>query len=74
MIIYKFVNGYAFGFIDLILGATHNAGGLNIIQILLLFILLFIPASVCEIAYILGYKDISVMEKIVFKNNKKDVM
>lgn len=70
-IIYKFANCYAFGFIDMICGSDYTAGMLSWWKFVLLFALLFIPAIICELGYWLGYKDISISEKIVYKNKKK---
>ncbi len=71
VVIYKFANCFAFGFVDLICGNNFTAGELAFWQFILLFVLLLIPAIICEVGYILGFKDISISEKIIYKKKNK---
>ena len=71
VILYKFINCYAFGFLDFIIGDAVYVSDLAFWQYPLIFITLFIVPVIAYIAYILGYKDISVIEKIVYKKKDK---
>ncbi len=71
VIIYKFVNCFVFGLIDIICTSNYTAGELAWWQYLLLLLSLFIPAIICEVGYVLGFKDISISEKIIYKKKKK---
>lgn len=73
--LYRFVNCYNYSFVYLICGEGSNpqitVGELAIWRfILLAVILLIVPATAC-VAYLLGFKDISLGEKFIYKNTKK---
>lgn len=71
LILYKFLNCYAFGFLDFIFGKAVCAGELKLWQFALIFVTLMIVPIVSHIAYLLGYKDISLIEKIIYKKKEK---
>lgn len=65
--LYKFLNSSVYSFIEVISGGAIAVSELAAWRFALLFVLpLFIPA-VSGISYILGYKNISVSEKFVYK-------
>lgn len=68
--LYKFVNCQYFSFIELILKNTVTVGDINAIQYFLLFLLLLIIPATAFISYLLGYKDISISEKFIYKKKK----
>lgn len=69
--IYKFMCSQYYTFIELICGDAVTAGELGVLQYVLLFLLLFIVPVIAFGAYLLGYKDISLGEKFVYKKNKE---
>lgn len=71
VILYKFINCYAFGFLDFIIGDAVYVGELKIWQFALIFVALFIVPIIAHFAYLLGYKDISIIEKLVYKKKDK---
>ena len=71
LLLYGLLNTYLFDFIYIIANGITEFGGFALWQILLIFLLLTIVPIFCGIAYILGYKSISLGEKFVYKNNKK---
>ena len=69
--LYRFLNCYNFSFIEWIAAGKVTAGELNILQYVLLVIIQLIVPAVAFGAYLLGYKDISLSEKLIYKKNKK---
>lgn len=69
--IYKIINASAYGFLDLVCDNFYSFADLKAVQIILLFLLIFIPVIITQIIYYLGYRDIYVGEKIVYKKIKK---
>ncbi len=63
-------NFYVYQILRCISGNVANAGDLNILQYILMFISVFIIPLISHLSYTLGYRDIFVIEKIIYKNNK----
>lgn len=70
-VIYTWLNCHLFSFLDLIFTSYPTAGTLGILQYLLLFILLAVIPAFCMGCYLLGYKNIDIGEKVVYKNDKE---
>lgn len=71
VVLYQFINCVFYGLLELISGDAVFFGELAIWQLLLfLLIVLLIPAF-CAFAYYMGYKDILVVEKFIYKKVKK---
>ncbi len=68
--IYKFINCYNYSFIDIILKNSPTVGEISFSKYLIMFLLLFVIPLVAFVAYLLGYKDISLSEKFVYKKKK----
>lgn len=69
--LYKFLNCSSYTFIDWIVGSAKTFKELSIIKILGLLILnAVIPLSAFS-GYLLGYKNISLSEKFIYKKNKE---
>lgn len=70
LVIYRFVNATFFSLLIGIFGSAATAGDLGIIRMLLTILpFAFIPL-ITGAAYLLGYKDISITEKLIYKNKK----
>ena len=68
---YKFISGYLFVIYDLIFGASSVAGELSVSKLILAAApLLFVPAA-AAVSYVLGYKEFSLEEKLIYKNKKR---
>ena len=67
MVLYKFLNSSVYSFIEVILGGTVTVSNLAVWRFILLFLLPLIIPAIAGISYILGYKNISVGEKLVYK-------
>lgn len=70
LLIYGMLNTYLYDLIYLIANGTEFFGQFNFVQILLILLLLTIIPIACGISYILGYKGVSISEKMVYKNKK----
>ncbi len=68
--LYRILNSYAFGFIDLIVGAAKTMGELTALKHLLLVLLLAIIPILVGVSYILGFKGINISERLIFKKEK----
>lgn len=69
--LYKFLNCNSYTFIHLILGSAKTFKDLSILQILGLLLLKAIVPLTAYVAYLLGYKNISLGEKFIYKKNKE---
>ena len=67
MVLYKFLNSSVYSFIEFILGGTVTVSNLTVWRFILLFLLPLIIPAIAGISYFLGYKNISVGEKLVYK-------
>ncbi len=67
--LYGYLNGYFYPIIHLIAGCSTKTvvSELNVLQYILLFLVQFIVPIISGIAYILGFKEINLSEKIVYK-------
>lgn len=69
--LYKLTNSYCYSIIEVIAG-NAKAGELSLLQIVLLAIPLLVVPIVATVGYILGYKGISISEKLIYKKNKEE--
>lgn len=67
---YKFIVSYFYSFVELILGGVTSANELSAMQIIALALLLLVIPVITEIAYLLGLKNISVGERLVYKKEE----
>ena len=67
VVLYKFLNSSSYSLIEVILGSTVKVGELAVWKLILLFVLPLIVPAVSGIAYILGFKNFSIGEKLVYK-------
>ncbi len=71
--LYTYAHSYAF---EIIFAATNGAmywADVQWWQVLVYYLVLIIVPLVCLVSYIIGYKDISIAEKLVYKNSKKKI-
>lgn len=67
---YSIVNSHLYGAVQFVFNQAKTATELDALQLVLLFIpVLFIPA-VSGVGYILGYKEISILQNLVYKKQK----
>lgn len=69
--LYKFVNGALYGFIDLADGNAMVFGDLNILNFVFMAAVQLIVPLIAHFSYILGFKNISVGEMLVYKKKKE---
>ncbi len=69
--LFAFLNAYLYDLISLIANGAKSFGALDIWQILLLFVILLIFPATAYGSYLLGYKQFSISEKIIYKKNKE---
>lgn len=67
MVLYKLLNLSVYSFIEVILGSAVTVSELSVLRFMLLFLLPLIIPAIAGVSYILGYKNISVGEKLVYK-------
>ena len=70
--LYKFLNCGTYNFVELIIGKNATFGDINILQFLGLALLNAIVPLTAYTAYLLGYKNISLGEKFIYKKNKEN--
>lgn len=70
MALYKFLNSSVYSFIEIISGRAITVSELAVWRLALLFILPLLIPVIAGISYILGYKNISVGEKLIYKNKQ----
>ncbi len=68
--LYGLINSTYFPIIDLV-GRGGTVGEVSLGGVIVLISLLFIAPAVCAVAYFLGFKDISISERIIYSNKKK---
>ncbi|MBR7133335.1 MAG: hypothetical protein IKD04_07355 [Clostridia bacterium] len=66
----KFINPSVYTFTQLIVGTPTVLSKLAVWRILLLFALLLVTPIAAQIGYTLGYKNISISEKLIYKKKK----
>ncbi len=64
---YRLLNSHFHSVLTWIYGGAQNASELSVVQLLLCFLLVLYLPVVSMLAYYLGYKDIKLLEKAVFK-------
>ncbi|MBR6510322.1 MAG: hypothetical protein IKT38_06930 [Clostridia bacterium] len=69
---YRLANAFSYGFSGLICGDLIYANELNILQYLGMLSLQAIIPIITTFAYLLGYKNISISEKLIYKKNKQE--
>lgn len=69
--LYAILNGYAFDIITTVSKNSKVFADTGILQILTFYGLLLIFPIVSTMAYIIGFKDIIIMEKLIYKNQSK---
>ncbi len=69
--LFAFLNAYLYDFISLIANGAKTFDALSIWQILLIFVILLIFPAAAYGSYLLGYKQFSISEKLVYKKNKE---
>ena len=70
--IYQYFNYYSFGYQTLIFGGDPKAPVFSTLSMVLAFLPVLLPAIVCWAGYLLGYKDINLYEKTVYKKKKEE--
>ncbi len=71
IILYAYSNCYAFEIISAISSGIENFGDVNIWRAFGYYaVLVFVPI-VCTISYYIGFKDISIAEKLIYKGQNK---
>ena len=70
VVIYKFLNSSVYSFIQLASGNASTFGELGIGAIIVYFLLIAIVPLTAFAGYMLGYKNISLSEKFIYKKNK----
>lgn len=65
----KFLYSPFYAFIELICGKATNLGQLNVLQLSGIVLLNLIIPATAYVAYLLGYKNISIGEKLTYKKN-----
>lgn len=71
LFIVKFLFSSFYSVYELIIGDLMLFGQLKSIQILLLFVTLLIVPIITGLAYYLGYKNISISQKLIYKKERK---
>ncbi len=67
IIFYRAVYGFVFPLTSKIIGSSFLAEELSVLKLLLLALMVFIIPLICHFSYLIGYKDISIKNKIVYK-------
>ena len=70
LLIYKFMNCSLFGFVQAAIGNAVYAYELTPLNFVLLFAVHLVIPLLCAVAYILGYKEISLREKMIYKKKE----
>jgi len=70
IVLYKLINSSLYGFLDFADGNSIVVGDLSVFNFMLMFAAQLIIPLIAHISYILGFKNISLSEKIVYKKNK----
>lgn len=70
IILYKFLNSSLYSIVELICGDAMYFGELEYWRIILLFMLLLLIPVFFGISYYIGYKDIIISEKLIYKKQQ----
>ncbi len=68
---YTFVNSYVFEIIHAVTGKVMYWADVKIWQVFVYYALLLVIPVISFISYFIGFKDISISEKLIYKNNSK---
>ena len=68
---YAFLSGHFYSLIMWIAGGSQMVGEMGAIQLVLLALIQFIVPVISGVAYILGFKEINLAEKLVYKKEVK---
>lgn len=71
VVLYQFINSVFYGLLELIAGDALLFGELAIWQMLLFLIIVLLIPAFCAFAYYMGYKDILIIDKFIYKKVKK---
>ena len=71
VVLYQFINAVFYGVLELISGDAILFGELAVWQLILFLLTVLIIPAFCAFAYYMGYKDILVVEKFIYKKVKK---
>lgn len=71
VVLYQFINSVFYGLMELISGNATLFGELAIWQIILFILIILLIPAYCTFAYYMGYNDILVVEKFIYKKVKK---
>ena len=72
VVLYKFLNSSYYSVIEVVVGKSATFGELAVLRMIPLFLIqLFVPL-VSLTAYLLGYKNISIGEKFIYKKVKRN--
>lgn len=69
--LYRFINCHHYSFIQVIFAQDRTVGDLGVGQFVLLLLLLAIVPVAAQVGYMLGYKNFSIAERLIYKNVKK---
>ena len=71
--LYGYLNSFVSPIIYLISGSSNDiaVSDLNALQYVLIFLVQFIVPVICGVAYMIGFKEINLTEKIVYKKGEK---
>ncbi len=70
VILFKYLNASLFSLIDVVCGDVLYFGGLSVWRYILLLLVLLIVPVFFGIAYYIGYKDVLISDKLIYKKNK----
>lgn len=68
LVLYKFLNSSVYSFIEVICGKALSVSGLSVWQFILLFLLPLLIPVITGVSYVLGYKNISMGDRFVYRN------
>lgn len=69
--LFTYSNSYAFEIIFAATNGDMHWADVNLWQALVYYAVLLVTPIVCAVSYIIGVKDISLGERLIYKNNKK---
>ena len=70
VVLFKFINASAYTVLEVICGKAATFGDLAVWRIVLLFALMLVVPIFMGVAYYIGYRDILITEKFIYKKQK----
>lgn len=67
--VFSFTNYHLYGYQKLIFGNITSAADIGVVGLILALLPVVLTFVSCTVTYLLGYKDINLYEKAVYKNN-----